>query len=125
MKHMKEKELRLKQEEKELAAKKKAAKPKPSKSKVNTKRGDPKWVNDYAAGDRLTQIAMLARALNDYKITDTSYEKLSLYWDTKQYFIWESIVISRKRKEKANDKQHIKDIQAAAEEGTFEGEKWP
>lgn len=70
--------------------------------KVNViQKGDPKWIKDYVHGDRLTKIAMLARALRDYKMdTEASYGRLSLIWDTDKYDSLEKQVFSRKRKEK-------------------------
>ena len=121
LKHKKKKEEQTKLEEKKWKPLKQQLTA--TKSKVTTQRGDPTWVKDYAKGDRLTQIAMLARALTDYGIINITYGTLSTKWDTQKYYYWENIVISRKRKEKAYDnKQHIKDIQAAAEEGTFKSE---
>ena len=126
LKHKQKKEEQYKAEEKAKAARQAKRKLTAAKSNVTVQRGDPKWVKDYAKGDRLTQISMLARALTDYGIINITYGTLSTKWDTAKYYSWESIVISRKRKEKAYDnKQHIKDIQAAAEENTFKSAKWP
>lgn len=119
---------KARKEQEEQAKKKKESKPPktgPTKSKITLVKGDPRWVKDYEKGDRLTQISMLARALTDYGIVKISYGVLSTYWDTSKYYNWESIVISRKRKEKANGKQYVKDIQAAEKKGTFKGKKWP
>ena len=126
LKHKQKKEEQYKaKEEKAKAARQAKRKLTAAKSNVTVQRGDPKWVKDYAKGNRLTQISMLARALTDYNITNISYGVLSTKWDTKQYYSWESTVIGLKRKEKTNDKQHIKDIQAAAEEGTFKSKNRP
>lgn len=99
-------------------------KEKPKKKKAITKStlkvlaDDPKWIKDYAKGDRLTQISMLARALSDMDIIKLSYGELALWWNTDKYYAWEKNVISLKRKEQAYaNKDTFKDIfQIAAED---------
>ena len=57
LRHQKKKEAQIKQEEAKLKEPKKKVKLPPNKSNVTVKANDPKWVREYAAGDRLTQIA--------------------------------------------------------------------
>lgn len=120
--------LKNKQEERKVKRKKPMLKKLPLlKSKVITQAGDPKWVKDYASGNRLMQIAMLARALTDYNITNISYGVLSTKWDTKQYYSWESTVIALKRKDynnaknKSTEKEQSAEQDNAKEKNTAEG----
>ena len=79
------------------------------------RRSDPKWIKDYCAGDRLTMISMLAKALSDYQIEITTYGKLQVFWGTMKYIQWENQVFELKRKEKDYAK-----IESEAEETTGE-----
>lgn len=71
------------------------------KRKITVREDDPKWIKDYAAADRLTQISMLSIALTDLRVELMTYGKLSTYWDTEKYDQWEKQVLHAKRKEQA------------------------
>ena len=118
LKYQQEHSNTLKKQDKDITSSKKKKKKSTVKSKVQLLEGDPKWIKVYAEADRLTQITMLARALDDYGIAKLSYGQLALRWDTHEYYMWEKDVISRKRKEQAYDnKNTFKDLyQAAAED---------
>jgi len=114
-----------KKEDKKEKQKQKLKRKTVTKSVVKVLATDAKWIKDYAKGDRLTQISMLARALNDLNIARLSYGQLATFWDTKKYYAWEKNVISQKRKEQAYaNKNTFKDIyQVAAEDISSEKER--
>ena len=85
---------RIKQEVKD---KQKAMMEKAKPRKITTRKNDPKWIKDYAKGDRITQVSMLACALTMENIISISYGQLSVYWNSMQYLNWESEILAIKR----------------------------
>ncbi len=75
--------------------------------KYTNNNNDPKWVEDYFKGNRLTQIAMLSKALLDLQIANITYGKLTMLYRTEQYNLWEEQVIALKRNEYVKAKNSI------------------